>query len=265
MNIDLAFSSCPNDTFVFDAMVNGRISTGPYVFNTYMADVEDLNLRAFNGQFAMTKLSFHAMLYLDKYHLLSAGAALGSGCGPLLVSREPGLKVKENTRVAIPGRYTTAAMLLQLWNPSLKNLVIDRFDRIMDGVRHGEYDAGVLIHEGRFVYQDRGLFMVRDLGEWWEKETGLPIPLGCIACRKDLGDRHIMALEEILRESVRYARKNPTASAEFVRSHAQELDECVTRKHINLYVNDYTEDIGDTGRKAFEQIRIMAQRGGLIE
>lgn len=264
MRIKLAFSSCPNDTFIFDAIVNKRIDTGPYSFDPFIADVEELNRHAFDHLFDMTKLSYHAFLHLEGYELLNAGSALGFGCGPILVSSVPGATINASTRIAVPGTYTTAAMLLRLCYTGVKNLVVDRFDRIMDGVREGRYNAGVLIHEGRFVYRDRGLFLVRDLGAWWEEETGLPIPLGCIACRKDLGAGHIQALDDILLRSVRYARGNPSASADYVRGYAQEMDDRVIGEHIKLYVNDFTENTGETGQKALERVRVMARQGGLI-
>lgn len=257
---DIAFSPCPNDTFIFHAMLHGRVDTGLFTFTPHIADVERLNESAFSGTFAITKLSFYAYLLLtDKYELLEAGSALGYGCGPMLVAGRE-LPSVQDAVIAVPGRYTTACLLLQLWQPECRHIETVPFDQILPGVAAGTFDAGVIIHEGRFVYPEYGCKKIIDLGAWWETETGMPIPLGCIALRKDPSTiRDKSTIESILRSSITYAHENPEASAEFVRSHAQELDENVIREHISLYVNAFTESLGETGRKAIATLEEMAR------
>lgn len=259
-NITIAFSPCPNDTFIFHAMLHNCIDTGGYTFSPHIDDVEALNLAAFEKRFRITKLSFYAYLLLkDEYELLDSGSALGFGCGPLLVSRkESGFSA--DSRIAVPGNYTTAFLLLKLWNPEIKNIIVTRFDRILPGVQSGEYDAGLIIHEGRFIYPEYGCIKVIDLGEWWEKETNLPIPLGCIAIRKDPDTIiHKKMIELIIRNSVLYAKKDRAASRSFVRKHAQELDDNVIDGHIDLYVNDFTVSLGTAGKKAVKTLEDMAK------
>jgi len=258
--ISIAFSPCPNDTFIFHAMLHRAIDTGSYAFSPHIDDVEALNSAAFKKTFQITKLSFYAYLLLkDDYELLDSGSALGFGCGPLLVTR------KESTfspdfRVAIPGSHTTACLLLKLWNPEIRNIVVTRFDRILPGVQSGEYDAGLIIHEGRFSYPEYGCIKVIDLGVWWEKETKLPIPLGCIAIRKDPQTIiHKKEVELIIRNSSLYAKNNRDASRLFVKKHAQELDYGVIDGHIDLYVNDFTVSLGITGQRAVQTLEEMAR------
>ncbi|TAL31767.1 MAG: 1,4-dihydroxy-6-naphthoate synthase [Spirochaetes bacterium] len=262
--VDIALSPCPNDTFAFHALVHGKIDTRGLAFTVAISDVEDLNRRALEGRHAVTKLSFHAWLLLkNRYTLLDSGSALGRGCGPLVVSRTPGIDLAR-AHIAIPGWYTTAYMLLRLWMPGAGRVTAVRFDEIMPGVAEGRFDAGLIIHEGRFVYPLYDLVQVIDLGEWWERETGLPIPLGCIAVRNDLapmrGD-----MGAIVRASVEYARAHPADSRAYVKSHAQEMDDEVIDKHIGLYVNDFTLDLGDEGRKAVTALEEMARCRGILE
>jgi len=220
--------------------------------------VEELNSLAFAGTYPITKLSFYAYLLLrDRYELLDAGAALGYGCGPLLVAKRP-LKSFQNVRIAVPGRYTTAYLLLQLWQKDCKHVEFTRFDQILPGIAAGIYDAGIIIHEGRFVYPQYNCMKIIDLGEWWESQTGLPIPLGCIAMRKDMS-RHRGAIESMLRASVAHAMDNPGAARDFITSHAQELDDQVISEHISLYVNDFTRSLGETGLKAVKTLEEMAR------
>ena len=263
--LDIAFSPCPNDTFIFHAMVTGCTDTGRFRFEAHLDDVEALNNKAFNKTFPVSKLSFYAYLKLkNHYEILDSGSALGYGCGPLLVSktdRFPGSQAK----IAIPGKFTTAHLLLKLWHPEFNNVEITRFDNILEGVRSGRYDAGLIIHEGRFVYPQYGLKKVIDLGEWWEKETGLPIPLGCIAIRKDRPFiSYKREMETILKNSVSYALNNRADSRAYIKTHAQELDDKVIDGHIDLYVNSFTLSLGETGKKAVLKLKELAESKGLL-
>ncbi len=252
--LSLAFSPCPNDTFMFDALVHHRIDTCGLDFDVHIADVETLNHAAMRGEYDITKLSYHAYAYVeDRYELLPAGSALGFGNGPLLVSREPlGDNLSPDLRVAIPGRYTTAVALLQAAYPQLQDRREYVFSDIEGAVLRGEVDAGVLIHEGRFTYAQKGLHLIADLGALWEQHTGMAIPLGGIAVRRTLPEEVRLSLARLLRESVLYARLQPEAGAAFVRTHAREMDEAVIRSHIALYVNDFSVDLGEAGRRAVD-------------
>lgn len=254
----IGFSSCPNDTFVFHAMVHHLIDTKGVNFIPHIDDVEALNQKAFKGSLPVSKLSFYAYLLLkDRYSLLDSGSALGFGCGPLLVAKSR-LKHPEDARIAVPGTYTTAYMLLRLWNPEIRNTISVRFDRILPGVKSGEFDAGLIIHEGRFVYREYDCIKIVDLGEWWESETKLPIPLGCIAVRNDPETLcHKETVESVLRHSVTYAFEHRDVSRDFIRSHAQELDDRVIENHISLYVNDFTVSLGKTGMQAVQKAEEM--------
>ncbi len=258
-NLTCAYSTCPNDTFVFC-----QLAKGPDI-DVHLHDVETLNRMAFEERFDMTKLSFHAWLLVqDKYQLLNVGAALGRGCGPLVIcNKASGLK--PNASIAVPGEYTTAHLLLRLWNPELKNRVFMPFDQIMDAVASGAVDAGVIIHEGRFVFEERGFQCLEDLGDWWERKTGLPIPLGCIAVKKSLGADRIAQIEQRLKSSIQSAFDDPDSTTEYVKQHAQELEESVIRKHIKTYVNDFTLDLGDEGRAAIDTLEKMARYAGIIQ
>ena len=262
--LDIAFSPCPNDTFIFHALLYGLIDTGDYTFKSHIHDVEYLNRQAEHGAFTITKLSFNTYLRLrDTYALLPAGSALGFGCGPILIKGNS-TKPLESMTIAIPGAHTTAYLLLQLWNNNLASITETTFDRIITGISSGQYDAGLIIHEGRFIYQDYGLRAVIDLGQWWEEQTGLPIPLGCIAIRRDADQETVAAISRILRDSVIHALRNRNASRDFVKSHAQEMDDSVIDEHINLYVNDFTIDLGEKGLSAIKKLEDMALRRNLI-
>jgi 1,4-dihydroxy-6-naphthoate synthase len=252
MDLTLGFSTCPNDTFIFDAMVNGRIDTEGLRFNLHLADVEELNQMAFSGTLDITKVSYHAFAYLSAdYQLLTAGSALGFGNGPLLISRHKIYPDELNgLKIAIPGKYTTANLLLSLAYPNLVQKKEYLFSDIEEVILSGEADAGVIIHENRFTYQSKGLKKIVDLGEYWEQETGLPIPLGGIIVRRNLPDEIRFKINRILRRSVEYALQNPNDSFPFVRKHAQAMDEEVMRNHINLYVNEFSVDLGPKGREA---------------
>jgi 1,4-dihydroxy-6-naphthoate synthase len=258
--LDIGLSTCPNDTFIFHAMLHGCIDTGGLSFIPHLHDVEELNKMAVLQALDVTKLSVYAFLKLkDTYEILGAGAALGYGCGPLLVKRSSE-DFTPQAKVAIPGDLTTAYLLLQLWNPAIKNIEVTRFDNILEGVKKGIYDAGLIIHEGRFIYREYGCSEVIDLGGWWETETGLPIPLGCIAIKKDAENMLIKNdIETILKNSVQYASGNRDASREFIKLHAQEMDDQVIDGHIDLYVNDFTLSLGDDGRHAIKTLEEMAR------
>lgn len=252
-----AYSPCPNDTFIFF-----QLAQQPDI-EVHLHDVETLNRLAFEEQFDITKLSFHAWLLLqDRYELLNVGAALGRGCGPLVIAPNA-QNLKSNASIAVPGEYTTAHLLLRLWNPELKNRIFMPFDQIMAAVASGKADAGVIIHEGRFVFKERGFHCLEDLGEWWESETGLPIPLGCIAAKKSLGSERIAEFEQRLKRSIQTAFDDPDSTTDYVKQHAQELADDVTREHIQTYVNEFTLDLGTEGRAAIDRLQQMMQKIGI--
>lgn len=265
-NLTLGFSPCPNDTFIFDALLHGRIDTEGLVFEPVMEDVEALNRRAFAGELAVTKLSYHAFAHLtDQYALLDAGSALGNNCGPLLIVRQAMTEAEVNAaRIAIPGKMTTANFLLSLAFPLAQHKQEVIFSDIENAVLRGDVEAGLIIHENRFTYAQKGLVKILDLGEHWETTTGLPIPLGGIVVRRDLPLEIQQKVNRVLRRSVEYAFANPAEVMPFVRQHAQEMDEAVMRAHIDLYVTKYTVDLGEDGRSAVQQMfRIASEKGVL--
>ncbi len=266
LSLDLAISPCPNDTFSFHALVHGRVTAPEINWRVILADVETLNEAAREGTRAVTKLSFAALGHiLDRYALLRSGAALGRGCGPLIVAR-PGADLNSirTGPVAVPGLMTTARLLLGLRLPADVPVAPMPFDQIMPAVASGAYPAGVIIHEGRFTYPAHGLDCLLDLGQWWEAETGLPIPLGGIAIRRDLSAETALRVETAIRESVRYARTHPADSWPWVRRHAQEMAPDVIRRHIDLYVNDFTVDLGRSGATAVTALLARAADRGVI-
>jgi len=251
-SLTFGFSPCPNDTFAFHALVHGLVDA-PFEVEPMLLDIEELNRRARSGALELTKLSFGAFGRVgDRYRLLRSGAALGRGVGPLVVARDA-LEL-EGARVAIPGRETTAFLLFRLAYPQHGEVVERRYDEIVDAVAAGEVEAGLIIHESRFTYADHGLVAVADLGEWWERETALPVPLAGICARADLDDATVAAAEATIRASVEYAFAHPEASREYVRAHAQELSEEVCRAHIELYVNRFSLDLGDEGVAAVNRL-----------
>ncbi len=252
MDLTLGFSTCPNDTFIFDAMVNGRIDTEGLRFQLHLSDVEELNQLAFSSALDITKVSYHAFAYLsDAYQLLTAGSALGFGNGPLLISKHKIYPDElDGLKIAIPGKYTTANLLLSIAYPNLRQKMEYLFSDIEEVILSGEADAGVIIHENRFTYQAKGLKKVVDLGEFWEHETGLPIPLGGIIIKRSLPREISLKVNRVLGRSVRFALENPNESLPFVKKHAQAMDESVMRKHIELYVNEFSADLGSLGREA---------------
>lgn len=248
MGLSLGFSPCPNDTFVFHALVHGLVD-GPAFDPPVYADIDVLNAHALAGDLDVVKVSYGVLPRLSGYTLLSSGGALGRGCGPLVVTR--GATDVRGMTVAIPGRETTAYLLLRLWDPGIGDTVVMPFDRIMPAVRDGEVDAGLVIHESRFTYPSYGLTAVADLGDWWEAETGLPIPLGAIVARTGLDTA---AIEAAVRASVEHAWAHPEASRDYVLAHSQELAPDVVGAHIALYVNELTRDLGDEGRRAVDEL-----------
>ena len=254
--LSLGYSPCPNDTFIFDAMVHGRIDTEGLSFEVAHADVEVLNERAMRGELDVTKLSYHALGYVrDTYALLRSGSALGRGVGPLLIAKRP-LNEEElrNSLVAVPGKYTTAHFLFRLAYPTVTQTQQLLFSDIEAAIRNGKVGAGVIIHENRFTYADRGFVKLRDLGEFWEESYGAAIPLGGIVVKRSLPLETQQKLQRVMRRSVAYAQTHPQASADYVRAHAQEMDPEVTQKHIDLYVNDFTLDLGAEGERAIRTL-----------
>jgi 1,4-dihydroxy-6-naphthoate synthase len=256
MKLSLGYSPCPNDTFIFDAMVHGKIDTEGLEFEVIHADVEELNRKAFAAELDITKLSYHAYAHLtENYILLRSGSALGNNCGPLLVSaRELNNADLDQLKIAIPGKYTTANFLLSYAFPNAKNRVEMLFSDIEKSVLNGNIDLGVIIHENRFTYHERGLYKVMDLGEHWEKNTGLPIPLGGIVARRNFDKTVLQKINRVLRRSLEYAFAHPDASREYVCAHAQEMSYEVMQQHISLYVNQYSLDLGEKGIAAVENI-----------
>jgi 1,4-dihydroxy-6-naphthoate synthase len=265
--LSLGYSPCPNDTFIFYAMAHGRIDLGGLICSPpFLEDVETLNGWAIESRLDVTKLSCHALGHvLDEYCVLSAGSALGRGCGPLLVSGRPmDLAQLKDCPIAIPGKYTTAALLLQMLLPGCTHLVEMRFDRIMDAVQSGEVAAGVIIHESRFTYRKQGLVCLQDLGQWWEEISGMPIPLGCIVAKRSLGAERILLIERAIHDSVAFAFSNPSACLPYIREHSQEMESEVVQSHIGLYVNDFSRDLGEEGFKALELFLDRGRTAGVL-
>ena len=253
--LQLGLSPCPNDTFIFHALLHGLVQQ-PAPIAPHLADVEELNSLARQGKLAVTKMSLGvAADIMDDYALLSSGAALGFGCGPLVVARKPlDAAACRTARVAVPGLHTTANLLLSLNGGFQGPREPMLFSDVMDAVQDGRVDAGVIIHEGRFTYAQRGLVKLLDLGEWWEGQFHLPLPLGAIVVRRDVPRDLALGIQTAIAQSLAHARKNPQASAAFIREHAQELDDSVIQAHIKTFVTDFSLDIGDAGRAAITEL-----------
>jgi len=278
MKLTLGFSPCPNDTFIFDALIHHKIDTEGLEFEVFYDDVETLNQKAFRGELDITKLSYHAFAYVaNQYVLLDAGSALGFGVGPLLISDiEISISDLQNNQIrnrtseirnpliGIPGKYTTANFLLGLAFPEATNKVELVFSDIEDAVLEGRVDVGLIIHENRFTYQDKGLKKIIDLGDFWEKQTGCAIPLGGIVANRNLPVDVQHKINRVLRKSVEFAFANPKSGLEFIRRHAQEMSEEVMYKHIELYVNKYSVDLGEEGRRAVNLLFATALEKGII-
>lgn len=269
--LSIGYSPCPNDTFIFYALVNGKINTGDLVFKETLLDVETLNRMALGSQFDITKISYHALCFIrEDYCLLRSGSALGRGCGPLIVSKKANtLKGLQGYRIAIPGRLTTANLLLQLFafdsGIQFSSYIEMPFYRIMDSVSKGDVDAGLIIHEGRFTFQHYGLKKVADLGEWWEDTTGLPLPLGGILAKRNLGKDVIKKVDSLVRKSIEYSLSHREEPKVYIKQHSQELEDQVIEQHINLYVNDYSLDIGKEGLSAVRELFRRAEMRGIIK
>jgi 1,4-dihydroxy-6-naphthoate synthase len=264
--LTLGYSPCPNDTFIFHALVHGVVPAEGLRFAPRLEDVETLNRLAARAELDVTKISYGAAPgLLSDYVLLRSGGALGRGCGPLIVAREPLTQADlAGRRIAIPGRNTTANLLLRLFAPQADAGVEVVYSDIMPAVARGEFEAGLIIHESRFTYPQHGLQRVADLGEWWEQTTGLPIPLGGIMARRDLGEETIRRIDDAVRRSVEHAFSHPEASRPYVRAHAQELDDAVTQQHIDLYVNRFSIDVGDEGERAIRALFARAAAVGIV-
>jgi 1,4-dihydroxy-6-naphthoate synthase len=265
--LTLAYSPCPNDTYIFAALTNGLLDGAPRV-RARLEDIENLNNSALKADYELTKVSYGAIpVLMENYRILRGGGALGRGCGPLLVAREgTGGKLEDfrDKLIAIPGEMTTAFMLLRLAMQRRPQTIALRFDRIVDAVAGGTVDAGLIIHESRFTYQEAGLVQVIDLGDWWESQTGMPIPLGAILVRRDLDGAAASELNDAIVQSLRFARTNESAVMKYVREHATEMSEQVMRKHIALYVNEFSEDVGEEGMAAVKELFSRAHSARII-
>ncbi|MGE0560830.1 MAG: menaquinone biosynthesis family protein [Flavobacteriales bacterium] len=264
--LTIGFSPCPNDTFIFDALVHHKIDTEGLDFDVYLGDVEELNQKAFNNELDITKLSYHAYGYLtENYILLDSGSALGKGCGPLLVTK-PNTQVSNLNalKIAIPGKYTTANFLLSIAHPEANNKIEMIFSDIENAVLKGDVDAGLIIHENRFTYQEKGLKKIIDLGEYWENTTGNLIPLGGIVIKRNLPVETIKKVNKLLRKSIEHAFENPDSALVYMKNHAQEMDKKVMMQHVDLYVNKYSIDLGDEGKLSITKMFNLAQEKGII-
>ncbi len=264
--LSLGYSPCPNDTFIFYGLVHGKVPCSGITFKERLEDVETLNRLALDNRLDLTKISYHAFGHLrDQYALLRSGGALGRGCGPLVIA--PEATTMENLRgktIAIPGQLTTANLLLQLYGKGYDNLLTVPFEQVMPAIQGGQAAAGVIIHESRFTYQQYGMKQILDLGQWWEKDSGCPIPLGGILAKRSLGTEQINNIDAALKQSVEYAYAHPHEPGNYIKQHAQELEEIVVRSHIDLYVNDFSIDLGEEGIQAVTTLLSRAEERGII-
>lgn len=269
MDLTLGFSPCPNDTFIFDNWVNGKLANNALQVSPTLADVEQLNAMAKTAALDVTKISFGVYPFIaDKYQILDAGSALGFGCGPLLISKKDlNLSDFENSEltIAIPGFSTTANLLLSLAFPGMKNKVEYVFSDIENAVLTGKVDAGLIIHENRFTYKKLGLRKIIDLGEYWESLYNLPIPLGCIVVKRDLSDALKIQINSAIKKSVEVAFENPANTMDYVAKHSQTMEHAVMQQHIDLYVNKYSISLGDEGHKAIEKLFSVGKNNGLFD
>jgi 1,4-dihydroxy-6-naphthoate synthase len=264
--LTIGYSPCPNDTFIFYALIRGKVKVPGVTFREQLEDVETLNRMALEGRLDFTKISYHALGHLrEQYALLRSGGALGRGCGPLVVAR-PGTKLDDLKKgsIAVPGKLTTASLLLRLFDPTIENVTVMTFDRIMDAVSKGEAIAGLIIHESRFTYPSYNLVKLLDLGEWWERYSGLPIPLGGILGKRSLGRDTLHGVEEGIRRSLQYARIHTDEVLDYCRNYSQEMDAAVMKSHIDLYVNDFSLDLGQEGLKAVWKLFAEAEARGVF-
>jgi 1,4-dihydroxy-6-naphthoate synthase len=266
MDVSLGFSPCPNDTFIFNALVNGLLPPMGFSLQAALHDVETLNNMAFEETLDVSKLSFYAWLKVKaNYRLLASGGALGYGCGPLVIARKPLTREDmARCRIVLPGQWTTAHLLLRLWAPEAQRRRFLRYDQIFAALDAGEADCGVIIHESRFTFQSAGFQAVVDLGAWWEEQTGLPIPLGCIAAHRRIPVARVAQLEEAIRQSIQLARQDPESALPYIRAHAQEMTADVLRAHIGTFVNEFSLDLGAAGRQAIDVLAARARQAGLL-
>lgn len=267
MNLTLGFSPCPNDTFIFYAMIHARVDCEGLEFVPYISDVEDLNRKAFTNEIDITKLSFHAFIYLqENYILLNSGSALGNNCGPLLISkRKINADEIEQCKIAIPGKYTTASLLLKTFFPTATNTTELVFSDIENALLEEKFDAGVIIHENRFTYEKKGLKKIADLGELWETKTKHPIPLGGIVARRNFENELLQKINRVMKRSVEFAFANTEEVMHYVKKYSQEMEEAVMKQHIALYVNNYTIDLGEKGKDAIAVLFNYAKANGIVE
>ena len=270
-SLTLGYSPCPNDTFIFYALIHDKIDTKNLKFKETLLDVETLNQKALHTELDLTKISYHAFGHMRKnYCLLRAGGALGRGCGPLVIAKnEYAMEELRGKKIAIPGKLTTAYLLLQLYNPDFSlqtsDLLVEMpFDKIIDAVAKEEVDAGLIIHESRFTYPSYGLKQIIDLGEWWEKQTGHLIPLGGIIAKRSLGEGLNKKINKTIKSSIEYAFSNRSEPMDYIKKHSQELSDEVINQHINLYVNNYSLDVGQDGEKAVIALLSRAEEAGII-
>lgn len=264
--VTIGYSPCPNDTFIFYALTHGKVRVPGVEFRERLDDVETLNSTALDGGLDVTKISYHALGHLrETYALLRSGGALGRGCGPLIVAR-PGTSLDDLKKgaVAVPGKLTTAYLLLRLFDPSIGRVRVMTYDRIMQAVEEGEVIAGLIIHESRFTYPLHGLEKLLDLGEWWEKNTGLPIPLGGILGKRSLGRTLLLRIEDVIRESLRYAQSHADEVMGYCSRYAREIEPAIMKSHIGLYVNDFSLDLGEEGLAAVRRLFREAEARGLF-
>jgi len=266
MQITLGYSTCPNDTFIFDALVNGKIDNEGLEFIPFLTDVEDLNLLAFNGELDVTKISYHAWLHVWKsYRILDSGSALGKGSGPVLVAKNQCLDPRYlSLTVAIPGEYTTANLLLRMAYPNIKEKKIFVFSDIEQAILDDITDAGVLIHENRFTYEKKGLVLLRDLGHFWNELTESPIPLGGIMAHRRLPQEVVLKINRLVRKSIEYALENPLGTVPYMREFAQTMDQDVLEAHLKTFVNEFSVELGEEGKRAIKILIDNSIAAGLI-
>ena len=265
--LSIGYSTCPNDTFIFDALINGKIDNQGFTFETILTDVEELNVKSFDESLDITKLSIFAYSQVaDKYQILDAGSALGTKNGPLLISKKKiNVYQLEKYKIAIPGKHTTANFLLTALFPNITDTVEMVFSDIIPAMERGDVDAGVIIHETRFTYQQLGFSKILDLGQRWERKTGLPIPLGCIAIRRSLPEEIKMQINTLIRKSIEQAFINPEGALPYCKKYSQEMSNEIMLQHIILYVNNYSLSLGDDGREAITTLYEYAHQLGLLE
>jgi 1,4-dihydroxy-6-naphthoate synthase len=264
--LTFGYSPCPNDTFMFNAIAHRAVGMDGYVMAPELHDVETLNAMAMEAVLDVSKLSFYAwMAVKDRYRLLGSGAAMGFGCGPVVIAGKPLVPEQvRDSRVVLPGRWTTAHLLFRLWAPDAHRRIFVPYDRIFDMLASGQADCGVIIHESRFTFEQAGFNPVVDLGAWWEDQTGLPIPLGGIAAKKDLGAAIIDRVDALIGTSIQRAMDCPEETLPYIREHAQEMDEAVLTAHIHTFVNRFSLDLGDQGRQAVDVLETMARDNGAL-